>query len=76
MKWLEDNLSGIRMHEKLREEEVKLGYSTVKDYICKIKKRDNVFIRVHTLPAERKHRLILAISANPIPRKKEKNLGL
>ncbi len=44
MKWLEEDLSGVRIHEKLREEGVKLGYSTVKDYICKIKKRENIFI--------------------------------
>ncbi|MGB2783535.1 MAG: IS21 family transposase [Atribacterota bacterium] len=52
MKWLEDNLSGVRIHEKMKEEGVKVGYSTVKDYICKIKKRDNIFIRMHTLPGE------------------------
>jgi transposase len=52
MKWLEEDLSGVRMHEKLREEGVKAGYSTVKDYVCQIKKRDNIFIRMHTLPAE------------------------
>ena len=52
MKYLEDNLSGVRIHEKMQEEGVKVGYSTVKDYIGKIKRRDNIFIRVHTLPAE------------------------
>jgi len=52
MKWLEDNLSGVRIHEKMQEEGVKVGYSTVKDYIGKIKRRDNIFIRMHTLPGE------------------------
>jgi len=52
MKWLEEDLSGVRIHEKLREEGVIAGYSTIKDYICKIKKRENIFIRIHTLPAE------------------------
>jgi transposase len=52
MKYLEDNLSGVRIHEKIQEEGVKVGYSTVKDYIGKIKKRDNIFIRMHTLPGE------------------------
>jgi len=52
IKWSEEDLSGVRIHEKLREEGVKIGYSTVKDYICKIKKRENIFIRIHTLPAE------------------------
>ena len=52
MEWLEDNLSGVRIHEKMQGEGVKVGYSTVKDYICQIKKRDNIFIRMHTLPGE------------------------
>jgi len=52
MEWLEDNLSGVRIHEKMQEEGIKVGYSTVKDYICQIKKRENIFIRMHTLPGE------------------------
>ncbi|MEA1939717.1 MAG: IS21 family transposase [Candidatus Caldatribacteriota bacterium] len=52
VKWLEDNLSGVRIHEKMQENGIKVGYSTVKDYICKIKRRDNIFIRMHTLPGE------------------------
>jgi hypothetical protein len=60
MKWLEEDLSGVRIHEKLREEGVKLGYSTVKDYICKIKKRENIFIRMHTAKRERPGSLICA----------------
>ena len=52
MKWLEEDLSGVRIHEKLREEGVKAGYSTIKEYIAQIKKRDNIFIRMHTLPGE------------------------
>jgi len=52
MKWLEEDLSGIRIHEKMQEEGIKVGYSTVKNYICKIKKRDKIFIRMHTLPGE------------------------
>jgi len=52
LEWLEDNLSGVRIHEKMQEKGLKIGYSTVKDYIYQIKKRDNIFIRMHTLPAE------------------------
>jgi len=52
MEWLEENLSGVRIHEKMQEEGIKVGYSTVKDYIYQIKKRDNIFIRMHTLPGE------------------------
>ena len=36
----------------MQEEGVKVGYSTVKDYISQIKKRENIFIRIHTLPGE------------------------
>ena len=52
LEWLEENLSGVRIHEKMQEEGVKIGYSTVKDYICQIKKRENIFIRMHTLPGK------------------------
>jgi len=52
LKYLEENLSAVRIHEKLQEEGMKVGYSTVKDYIGAIKKRDNIFIRLHTLPGE------------------------
>ena len=52
LEWLEENLSGVRIHEKMQEEGVKVGYSTVKDYICQIKRRENVFTRIHTLPGE------------------------
>ena len=52
MKWLEEDLFGVRIHEKMQEEGVKVGYSTVKDCICKIKRRENIFIHMHTLPGE------------------------
>jgi len=34
MEWLEEDLSGVRIHEKIQEEGARAGYSTVKDYIC------------------------------------------
>lgn len=52
MKWLEEDLSGARIHEKLMEEGVKAEYSTEKDYIAQIKKREKVFVRMHALPGE------------------------
>jgi len=52
IEWLEEDISGVRIHEKLTEEGVKAGYSTVKDYISQIKKREKIFIRIHTLPGE------------------------
>ena len=36
IKWLEDNLSGVRDTRKIQEEGVRVGYSTVKEYICQI----------------------------------------
>jgi len=76
LEWLEENLSGVRIHEKIQEEGVKLGYSTVKDYICQIKKRDNVFIRMHTLPAEEAQVDFGYLGYTLLPGQKEKDLGL
>jgi transposase len=50
LKWLEEDLSGVRIHEKIQQKGVKVGYSTVKDYLSSIKKREKVFLRIHTLP--------------------------
>jgi transposase len=52
LQWLEENLSGVRIHEKIQQKGVKVGYSTVKEYLTLIKKKENVFIRIHTSPAE------------------------
>jgi len=38
------------MHERLQGMGIKVGYSTVKDYVANIKKRGNVFVRVNTSP--------------------------
>ena len=52
LKWIEEDLSGVRIHEKIQQKGVKVGYTTVKDYLSLIKKKDKVFIRIHTSPAE------------------------
>ncbi len=39
IKWMEEDLTGVRIHEELQEMGVKVGYSTVKDYLAKIKKK-------------------------------------
>ena len=52
IKWMEEELTGVRIHEELQGMGVKVGYSTVKDYISKIRKRENVFVRIHTLAGE------------------------
>ena len=50
--WMEEDLTGVRIHEKIQQKGVKVGYSTVKDYLTLIKKKENVFTRIHTLSAE------------------------
>lgn len=52
LEWLENDLSGVRIFEELRARGVCVGYSTVKDYLSDIRKREEVFVRVHTLPGE------------------------
>ncbi len=52
LKLMEMGLSGVRIHEELQGMGVKVGYSAVKDYIAGIKKREDIFIRIHTEPGE------------------------
>ena len=52
IKWIEEGLTGVRMHEELQGIGVKAGYSTVKNYLADIKKRENIFVRIHTPPGE------------------------
>lgn len=53
IEWLEkDGLNVTKVFERLRLEGIKVGYTTVRDYLVDIKKRDEVFIRIQTLPAE------------------------
>jgi transposase len=33
LKWIEEDLSGVRIHEKIQQKGVKVGYTTVKDYL-------------------------------------------
>ena len=49
---LEQDLSGVRIHEKLIEDGFIGSYPTVKRYINKIKRKENIFIRIHTEPGE------------------------
>ena len=60
MKWLEEDLSGVRIYEKIQEKGVKAGYSTVKDYIAQIK-REKKHLYGCMLSRERKDMLILVI---------------
>lgn len=52
LEWLESNLSGIRIHELLKQQGVISSYSTVKNYIKSLKGKETVCIRFQTLPGE------------------------
>jgi transposase len=49
---MEKGLNGPRIYQELQQEGVEAAYSTLKHYIAKIKKREKIFIRVHTLLGE------------------------
>ncbi len=49
---IEIGLTGVRIHQKLQEAGLSIGYSTVKNYLSNIKKREKIFIRIHTKPGE------------------------
>jgi len=53
VEWLEkEGLNGLKTFERLRSEGIKVGYTTVKTYLADIKKRDEIFVRIQTLPGE------------------------
>lgn len=52
IQWLENNLSAVRIHEELQCEGLKIGYSTVKDFVAGIRKKTDIFIRIHTEPGK------------------------
>ena len=49
---IEAALSSVRIHEKLKELGCLAAYPTVKRYVAKIKKKENICIRFHTEPGE------------------------
>jgi len=52
IEWIKEWLTKVRIFEKLQKQDLKAGYSTVKDYITQIKIREKIFVRIHTLPGE------------------------
>jgi transposase len=52
LQWLEEGLTNVRILEKLRENGVKVGKTTVRDFVIKLKGRENIFVRVETKPGE------------------------
>ena len=49
---MEKDLSAVRVHEELTRDGFGGSYSTVKRYMAKLKRKDNVFVRIHTDPGE------------------------
>ncbi|MBU0878385.1 MAG: DDE-type integrase/transposase/recombinase [Candidatus Omnitrophica bacterium] len=49
---MEIGLSGVRIHQELEKMGLGISYASVKDYLAGIKKREKIFVRIHTLPAE------------------------
>lgn len=45
---LEDGLSGVRLHEEISAHGFSGGYEIVKKYVSKLKRKKNIFVRVHT----------------------------
>lgn len=49
---MEQGLNGPRIYQELKGMGIEAAYPTLKHYIAKIRKRERIFIRVHTLPGE------------------------
>ncbi|MEA3280143.1 MAG: IS21 family transposase [Thermodesulfobacteriota bacterium] len=49
---IETGLSAVRIHEELSALGIGAAYPTVKRYVADIKKREKIFIRIHTKPGE------------------------
>ena len=49
---MEKDLSAVRVHEELTRCGFKGSYSTVKRYMAKLKRKENIFVRIHTDPGE------------------------
>lgn len=49
---IEQDLSSVRIYEKLREQGCVAAYPTVKRYVGNMKKREEICVRFHTAPGE------------------------
>jgi transposase len=52
IEYLEKGLSAIRIYEELQNAGAHASYSTVSHYVYKIKAKDKICVRFHTLPGE------------------------
>ncbi len=50
--YLESNLSGVRVYEKLQELGCGISYSSVRRYIARLKISDKICVRFHSAPGE------------------------
>lgn len=50
LEWLEQDLSGVRIHEKLTEIGVTISYSSIKHHIANLKGQRDICVRFHTGP--------------------------
>lgn len=50
LEWLEQELSGVKIHEKLAELGVIISYSSVKHHIANLKGQHNICVRFNTDP--------------------------
>jgi transposase len=49
---LEEELSAVRIHEELAAAGFAGSYSVVKQHVGELKKREDIFVRIHTAPGE------------------------
>lgn len=49
---MEEGLNGVRIHEELENMGIEVAYSTLKHYLARLKKREKIFIRIHTSSGE------------------------
>jgi len=52
LEWIADGLSGVRIREKILAQGQSIGYSAVKSYVAMLRKRHNIFMRIHTKSGE------------------------
>jgi len=53
LEWLEtESLNGLKTFERLQSTGVKVGYSTVKNYLAQVRQREDIFVRLHTKAGE------------------------
>lgn len=52
LQWFEAGLTNVRILESLRENGIKVGKTTVRDYLAGIRQRQNIFVRIETKPGE------------------------